>query len=163
MKLGKNFIQFLISISLVIPILMIAGCDEPGRDDGVDISFTMMIEKIESRDQEEVTVWDTFIMIDDIDPYDMDYNWSVITISIRIGDYLDIPGASPHKYENAPSRFGTVSVWYDDFSGNPASADPTDIVVITSLTEEYEGALIIINYKGDSSGSIYLPDDFTTS
>ncbi len=162
MRIENNFIKALIPISLIIPMLMMAGCSEPGREDGVKVRFTLMIEKVESRDQDNVTVWDAHITIDDIDPYDMDYKWILITISVKIGDYIDIPSATPYEYENEPSRFGIVSVWHDDFSGNPETADPTDNIVITSLTEEYEGATIGILYKGDRSGWIYLPDDFTT-
>jgi hypothetical protein len=163
MKIEKSIIQFVMLFILIIPILITADCSEPGREDGGNVEFKLVIEKIESRDQDNVTVWDVHLTINDIIPYDMEYKWILITVSVKIDDHVDIPGATPHEYENKPARFGTVAVWRDDFSGDPSTADPTDNIVITSLTEEYEGALIGILFKGDRSGWIYLPDDFITS
>lgn len=148
-------------IILIIPVVAMAGCNEPGREDGVEVRFTLILDDMVSRDQEGETVWDAIITIDEIDPYDMDYTWRMITISVRIGSYTDIPGATPNKYEGEPSRFGGIAFWYDEWSGNPESADPMDQIVITSITEEYLNALVIINYRGESSGSFYLPEEFT--
>jgi len=148
---------------LIIPSLIIAGCSEPGREDGIDVTFTLMIDSVESRDQDNVTVWDVSIIIDNIEPYDMDYKWLFITIVISGDSISDLPASSVTEYDNKPTRFCNIGYWYDDWSGDPSTADPTDILVLTSLTEEHQGAVAGIRYKGDRSGWTYLPDDFSTS
>ncbi len=158
MNKERSLIQFLIPILLIIPILMIAGCNDNGRDDGAEVIFTLIFDNIKSRDQDGETVWDAFYSIDEIVPYDMDYMWRDIVISSS----LFSSGRTPRDYEGLPSTSGNVGVWYDDWSGNPESADPIDQLVFTSLKEGDEGAWIRVVFDSEIVGTITLPDDFTT-
>ena len=149
---------------MVILLVSISGClsgDTSNED--VVVYFTLSLDRIETRSPDNsTTVWDAYIMIDDVDPIDQDHSWRSITVQIWEADQSDyLRGAyTPEKYEIGIDMGDRFNIWYDDMSGPSNSADIMDMIIVSGMPEEYEGTLVRIFYNGGGAGGVMLDDDF---
>lgn len=164
MRFDLKFWNNLCVVLIMISVIFIAGCTSKDDQDHHPVLFNLRIEKIESRNISDSTVvWDAYISIDEIIYPDNEYPWDTITIKIwqTRNQYEVHSGVHPEKFPYGEDLGDDYHVWYEELTGHPDNMDEIDMIVITGMTEEYEGYFVKIYYRRNIAGSIQLDSDFT--
>jgi hypothetical protein len=114
---------------------------------------------MERREIGSEILWDIFIVIDGIFPYDYEAQWSEITLKASTPGLSENTGRlSVVEYNYSPGTgFGA---WYEDLTGIMGVVDEMDVMIFTGLDDRFEDGTIEIRYEGAKAGTFYLPEEF---
>ena len=157
----------LLLVAILLPSLM-AGCisddddDKEEKDPCDGVTINLASPAVASRDVDNnTTVWDVNITVNKITPKESVIAWSKLNVIIK-----DAAGSvllEKTALTEVTGDYGTgVKAWYYDMNDPATDINATDVIVISSMTSDYQGATMEL-VCGDNDvrlASASFPTDF---
>ena len=131
-----------------------------------EITLNIGIPSVVQRTISDEAYWDASLNINKLTPKDETVPWSDIRVVVKsaLGSVLNAmtrPNADdPFEYDDGSDGSVDVQFWYDTTIPGNDFVMAGDTILITGMTDDYEGATIEIFYLGEQIGDTTLQTNF---